>query len=665
MLVALVGNQNSGKTTLFNSLTGLRCHAGNFPGVTVEQRSSRIIGCDNFYAVDLPGVYSLSPLTEDEVLTRDFLLSRESDLIVNVIDASNLERNLYLSLQLAELGTPMVMVFNMMDELAESGNTIDINLMEKFFRVRIFPVFGSFSGNVSELVEFIVSSVDAEPPNTLEFYNGAAGRTMASVAGLISAEAAEASIPTGFAAARIIEGDYSLLGRLGLSDNQKKRLGSIVSEFEKDEGVGGDEALACMRYAYIKTICDFAVKKTDGVGRFAKRSISRAADRILTDEYLGIPIFLMIMFAVFMLSFNIIGPRLGKMVEYAADTFSVGVCDFMSRLSVSPLLYSLVSDGILRGAVSVLEFLPVVIVLSVLLSLLEDSGYMARAAFILDGFMRKIGLSGRMFVPMLVGFGCSVPAIMATRTLPSRRDRVIAVFLIPFMSCGAKLTVYSFFASVFFPGVEPFVITLLYVIGILVGIAAAFLSDRFLAHCGESAFIIELPPYRLPSLKSVFVFAAERSAEFISKVFTVVLCTSVVIWFSHTFDFRLSIACSASESMLGVVGNILAPLFSSLGFGDGRFAVSLIAGFGGKEAVAGTLGVMFDSVANMRSVISPAGAFCFLVFILLYTPCVSAVAAARKELGSLRLTLLFVIFQNFTAYAVSYGVYSVIDFFVR
>lgn len=664
MLIALVGNQNSGKTTLFNSLTSSHCHAGNFPGVTVEQKRGWIVGYDSLCAVDLPGLYSLSPFTEDEVLTRDFLVFQRPDLIVNVVDASNIERNLYLSIQLSELGIPMVMVFNMMDELVRRGITIDLNLMEKFFRVRIFPIFEPSLHSPSGLINFITSSCSSEPLTAADFYNGAARKALESAALIISANAARASIPAYFAAARIIEGDLSLYGRLGLDASQVQRLGVIISEFENTEGVSSDEALACMRYSYIKTICDFAVKRSKTPYRLVRRDVSFSADRVFTNKYLGIPIFLFIMFSIFQISFNIMGPNISRLLEYVADTFSVGIRDFMSRLNVSPVLYSLVADGILKGAVSVVSFLPVVITLSVLLSVLEDSGYMARAAFLMDRLMRKIGLSGRAFVPLVIGFGCSVPAVMATRTLPGKRDRVASVFLIPFMSCSAKLTVYSFFTGVFFPGYEAAVITLLYVTGILAGILTAFLADRIFTSGNEDTFIIELPPYRMPSIKSIVRFAAEKSREFISKVFTVILCTSVVIWFLQTFDFGMNIAENASGSIIGVVGNTLAPLFSPLGFSDGRLAVSLIAGLGGKEAIVGTLGVMFDSPESIRAAISPLGAFCFLLFVLFYTPCISAVAAARKELGSLHLTLCFVLFQIFTAYIFSCAFYGILMFFV-
>lgn len=664
MLIALIGNQNSGKTTLFNALTGSNQHVGNFPGVTIEKKIGWIKDCNDICVVDLPGIYSLSPFTDDEVLTRDFLISQKPDFIINVIDASNIERNLYLSLQLMDLQIPMVMAFNMMDELNKNKVTVDIKLIEKFFGVRVFPICEPKGESLSELISAIASFDVRESMKIYSFYEGSVLKAFNLVVELIYNNAEKTSVPLRFAAAKIIEGDSFWADRLKLDDNQLNVLSDIVGNLERETGVKSDEALARMRYSFIQGICDFAVKRDTDLDEVINSRFCRGIDRILTNKYLGIPIFLFIMFVIFQLSFNFPGGWIGRIFSYVVDTAVLGISDFLASCGINPVFYSLIVNGVFKGISGVLSFLPVIIILFIFLSFLEDSGYMARVAFLMDKFLRKIGLSGRAFVPLLIGFGCSVPAIMASRTLVSRRDKIMTVFLIPFVSCSAKLPVYAFFSDIFFPKYKVFIIFILYFIGIFTGLLIVFLVNHLLLYGDKTPFIMEMPPYRMPSVKSVGILVMERSKDFIFKVFTVIFYTSIFIWFLQTFDFNLNIVDDTSKSMVGVIGNFLAPLFSPLGFRDGRLVISLIAGFSAKEAVVGTLEVLFSSAENLSAVFSPVSAFCFLIFVLLYTPCVSAVGAAGRELGSLRLTLCFILFHIFIAYVISCAFYGIIMFFV-
>ncbi|MDR2648317.1 MAG: ferrous iron transport protein B [Clostridiales bacterium] len=655
MRIALIGNQNSGKTTLFNILTGANQRVGNFPGVTVEQKLGNLIGAKNVFVIDLPGIYSLSPFTREEVVSRDFLLKEKPDGIINIVDATNIERNLYLTMQLLELNIPMVVAINMMDEMTGAGGSIDVHRLGEMFGVPVAPISAAKNEGIELLTDMIVRCVkNRRTPTHVDFYSGAVRRTLYSAARLIEAHAAAAGIPARFAASKIIEGGDPLPERLNLTENEMDILRHTINKMERETDARSDAALADARYEYIKKVCSESVHKIRET-RGQIRSV--AIDGILTHRILSLPIFLCVMFLVFWLSFNIVGKFLSSLLAEAISYLTLTVNGALIAMDVNPVMRSLAVDGALRGIGGILAFLPAIAALFFFLSILEDSGYMARVAFVMDRFLRGIGLSGRSFVPLLIGFGCSVPAIMASRTLGSERDKRMTISLIPFISCSAKLPIYAVFIAAFFPAHSAFVMLGLYVAGILLGILYGFLMNKT-TYMGKSApFLMELPPYRVPSAKSARRLIWMKSKDFISRVFTIILLTSIAVWFLRTFDFRLNMTADSGQSMLAVVGKRVAPLFTPLGFTDWRAPTALIVGFTAKEAVVSSLIVLLGE-ERLTDIFTPLSAASFLIFTLLYTPCAAAVAAAKRELGSAAAALKLVIFQTCTAYAAAMVFYQ-------
>ena len=636
---ALAGNQNCGKTTLFNQLTGSSQHVGNFPGVTVDRKDGVIRGHAEATVTDLPGIYSLSPYTGEEIVTRDFLLDEKPDGIIDILDATNIERNMYLTLQILELGIPTVLALNMMDEMRENGGTVLCNELEALLGVPVVPISAAKNEGIAELIEHAVHVARyEEAPARIDFCAdgedaaGAVHRAIHAVSHLIEDHAARAHVPVRFAATKLIEGDEPMLARLALTENERDMLDHIVRQMEEESGSDRVAALADMRFSFIEAICARTVRKP---GESRERIRSEKIDRIITGRHTAIPAFLAIMALVFYLTFSLIGQRLSDWMELGIGALS-GVADrALTAYGINPVVHSLVIDGVFAGVGSVLSFLPVIIVLFFFLSILEDSGYMARVAFVMDKPLRKIGLSGRSFVPMLVGFGCSVPAIMATRTLPSERDRRMTVLLTPFMSCSAKLPIYSLLAAAFFPRYAALVMISLYLIGILMAVLCALLL-KSTAFRGEPVpFVMELPNYRMPSAKNVAQLIWEKAKDFLTRAFTVIFAATVVIWFLQSFDTRLNVVADSGDSLLALAGSFLSPLFRPLGFGDWRVSTALITGFTAKESVVSTLTVLLGGdAAAITSLLTPLSAFAFLVFTLLYTPCVAAIAAVRREMGA-------------------------------
>ncbi len=644
---ALAGNQNCGKTTLFNQLTGSARHVGNFPGVTVDRKDGAIRGHEYATVTDLPGIYSLSPYSGEEIVTRDFLLDDKPDGIINIIDATNIERNLYLTLQLMELGIPMVLALNMMDEVRENGGTVMCNKLEALLGIPVIPISAAKNEGIHELIDHAIHVARyGEHPGRVDFCSdgdtalGGVHRAIHGVIHLIEDHAKRAGVPVRFGATKLLEGDAPMEARLALSENEKNTLSHIIRQMEEECGTDRMAAMADMRFTFIGALCAQTVVKP-GISR--ERIRSRAIDRILTGKYTAFPAFLLIMALVFYLTFGSVGAYLSGLLEEGIALVTDTVATALAAYGINPVVESLVIDGIFAGVGSVLSFLPTIILLFFFLSLLEDSGYMARVAFVMDRPLRKIGLSGRSFVPMLVGFGCSVPAIMATRTLPSDRDRKMTILLTPFMSCSAKLPIYGLFTAAFFPEHAALVIIGLYLLGILVGIAAALVL-RHTAYRGEPVpFVMELPNYRMPGVKNVLQLIGEKAKDFITKAFTVIFVASVVIWFLQTFDMRLNVVSDAENSLLAMIGSLIAPIFLPLGFGDWRIATSLITGFTAKESVVSTLSVLLGTTA-LEAIFSPLTALVFLVFSLLYTPCVAAVAAVKREMGGM--SALYVSFMQ-------------------
>ena len=635
---ALAGNQNCGKTTLFNQLTGSNQHVGNFPGVTVDRKDGVIRGHQEAVVTDLPGIYSLSPYTSEEIVTRRFLIDSHPSGIINILDATNIERNLYLTLQLIELEIPMVLALNMMDEVRENGGTIHVNELEKRLGIPVVPISASKNEGIGELIEHAIQVAKfREYPGRLDFCEaqdkeiGAVHRCIHAVVHLIEDHAKRAGIPVRFAATKLVEGDQPIADALKLDQNEQETLEHMILQMEEESGADRMAALADMRFRFIENLCaDTVVKPRQSRERLRSQKI----DRILTGKYTAIPSFIAIMALVFWLTFGVIGAQLSDWLEMGIDWLT-GVCDSaLTSYGINSVVHSLIIDGIFTGVGSVLSFLPIIVVLFFFLSILEDTGYMARVAFVMDKLLRKIGLSGRSFVPMLIGFGCSVPAIMATRTLPSDRDRKMTILLTPFMSCSAKLPIYALFTAVFFPNNGALVMIGLYLIGIALGILFAFLL-KDTAFKGEPVpFVMELPNYRFPSPKSVYRLIVDKSRDFITRAFTIIFLASVVVWFLQSFDFRLNVVSDSSESMLAMIGSFIAPIFAPLGFGDWRISTALITGFTAKESVVSTLTVLLGGTAeNIASLFSSFGAFVFLVFTLLYTPCVAAIATVKRELG--------------------------------
>ena len=631
---ALVGNQNCGKTTLFNQLTGAKQHVGNFPGVTVDRKSGAIRGYPNTEVTDLPGIYSMSPFSSEEIVSRNFVLQDKPTAIINIVDATNIERNLYLSMQLLEMGIPMVIALNMMDELVGNRGSIDVNTMEAMLGVPVIPISAAKNEGVDELIRHAVHvAKQQEPPLKQDFcdkddHGGAVHRCIHAVIHLIEDHAALAGLPVRFAATKAIEGDALILQQLQLDRNEQEMLEHIVRQMETARGLDRSAAIADMRFDFIERLCAQTVIRPQ---ESKERIRSEKIDRILTGRYTAIPCFIGIMVLVFYLTFNVIGGGLQKLLELGIDRLSALTDTALTQLHVNPVIHSLVIDGIFTGVGSVLSFLPIIVTLFFFLSLMEDSGYIARVAFVMDKLLRRIGLSGKSIVPMLIGFGCTVPAVMATRTLTSERDRKMTILLTPFMSCTAKLPIYSFFVSVFFPGKGGLIMSGLYLLGILVGIGAAFLYKDTLFRGEPIPFVMELPNYRLPSVKNVGQLLWEKAKDFLQRAFSVILIATVVVWFLQSFDLQLNMVSDSADSILARISGILVPLFAPLGLGDWRICTALISGFMAKESVVSTLEVLFGG--TIGSILSPLSAGSLLVFSLLYTPCVAAVASVRRELG--------------------------------
>ena len=631
---ALVGNQNCGKTTLFNQLTGAKQHVGNFPGVTVDRKSGAIRGYPNTEVTDLPGIYSMSPFSSEEIVSRNFVLQDKPTAIINIVDATNIERNLYLSMQLLEMGIPMVIALNMMDELVGNRGSIDVNTMEAMLGVPIIPISAAKNEGVDELIRHAVHvAKQQEPPLKQDFcdkddHGGAVHRCIHAVIHLIEDHAALAGLPVRFAATKAIEGDALILQQLQLDRNEQEMLEHIVRQMETERGLDRSAAIADMRFDFIERLCAQTVIRPQ---ESKERIRSEKIDRILTGRYTAIPCFIGIMVLVFYLTFNVIGGGLQKLLELGINRLSALTDTALTQLHVNPVIHSLVIDGIFTGVGSVLSFLPIIVTLFFFLSLMEDSGYIARVAFVMDKLLRRIGLSGKSIVPMLIGFGCTVPAVMATRTLTSERDRKMTILLTPFMSCTAKLPIYSFFVSVFFPGKGGLIMSGLYLLGILVGIGAAFLYKDTLFRGEPIPFVMELPNYRLPSVKNVGQLLWEKAKDFLQRAFSVILIATVVVWFLQSFDLQLNMVSDSADSILARISGILVPLFAPLGLGDWRICTALISGFMAKESVVSTLEVLFGG--TIGSILSPLSAGSLLVFSLLYTPCVAAVASVRRELG--------------------------------
>lgn len=631
---ALVGNQNCGKTTLFNQLTGAKQHVGNFPGVTVDRKSGAIRGYPNTEVTDLPGIYSMSPFSSEEIVSRNFVLQDKPTAIINIVDATNIERNLYLSMQLLEMGIPMVIALNMMDELVGNRGSIDVNTMEAMLGVPVIPISAAKNEGVDELIRHAVHvAKQQEPPLKQDFcdkddHGGAVHRCIHAVIHLIEDHAALAGLPVRFAATKAIEGDALILQQLQLDRNEQEMLEHIVRQMETERGLDRSAAIADMRFDFIERLCAQTVIRPQ---ESKERIRSEKIDRILTGRYTAIPCFIGIMMLVFYLTFNVIGGGLQKLLELGIDRLSALTDTALTQLHVNPVIHSLVIDGIFTGVGSVLSFLPIIVTLFFFLSLMEDSGYIARVAFVMDKLLRRIGLSGKSIVPMLIGFGCTVPAVMATRTLTSERDRKMTILLTPFMSCTAKLPIYSYFVSVFFPGKGGLIMSGLYLLGILVGIGAAFLYKDTLFRGEPIPFVMELPNYRLPSVKNVAQLLWEKAKDFLQRAFSVILIATVVVWFLQSFDLQLNMVSDSADSILARISGILVPLFAPLGLGDWRICTALISGFMAKESVVSTLEVLFGG--TIGSILSPLSAGSLLVFSLLYTPCVAAVASVRRELG--------------------------------
>ena len=663
MIFALAGNQNCGKTTLFNALTGSNQHVGNFPGVTVDRKSGEIRGVKNAAVVDLPGIYSLRPYTQEEIVSRDFILNEKPDGIINIVDATNIERNLYLTLQLLELRTPMVLALNMMDEVNANGGSIDVRKMSKALGIPVVPISAARDEGVSELIDQAVQTVRAGTLPQVTDFCGADSpvhRCLHAVVHLIADHADRLHIPARFCAAKLIEGDEALAERLGLDQNERELLEHCVVQMETEGGLDRNAALADMRYQFIEGVVRDSVVKCHE-SREHQRSL--AADRILTGRYTALPVFFGVMLLVFYLTFDVIGAAFSTLLDLGIDAVT-GLADrALTAYGINPVAHSLVIDGIFAGVGGVLSFLPIIVTLFFFLSILEDTGYMARVAFVMDKLLRKIGLSGRSIVPMLIGFGCSVPAIMATRTVSSDRDRKMTILLTPYMSCSAKIAIYAFFTDALFPKYKALVMLGLYLLGILVGILAALIMKGTAFRGKPVPFVMELPNYRLPSLKNVGLLLWEKARDFLQRAFTVIFLASIVIWFLQTFDTRLNVVTDNSGSLLALVGRLLAPLFAPLGFGDWRCVTALISGFIAKESVVSTLQVLLGGAA-LSSLFPLRSAVSFLVFTLLYTPCVAAIATIRRELGSRWATLGVVVMQCTVAWVVSFLAYAVAGVFL-
>lgn len=633
---ALAGNQNCGKTTLFNQLTGSNQHVGNFPGVTVDRKDGVIRGHDNTLITDLPGIYSMSPYSNEEIVTREFVLKEHPKGIINIVDASNIERNLYLTMQLIELDIPMVLALNMMDEVRENGGSIRVNEMEEMLGIPVVPISASKNEGIDELTRHALHVAKyQEKPGRIDFCNadrngGAVHRCLHGIMHLIEDHAKNCDIPIRFAASKLAEGDKLIMEQLKLDENEKEMLEHIVCQMEKESGLDRAAAIADMRFSFIKKICQATVIRP----RESKEHIRSARiDRFLTGKYTAIPAFIGIMAIVFWLTFNVIGLELQNLLDMGITWLGEVVDTALTNANVNEVIHSLVIDGIFNGVGSVLSFLPIIVTLFFFLSLMEDSGYIARVAFVMDKLLRKIGLSGRSIVPMLIGFGCTVPGVMASRTLPSERDRKMTILLTPFMSCSAKLPIYAFFSAAFFPGHGALVMVVLYLTGIVMGIIMAFLLKGVLFKGEAIPFVMELPNYRMPGAKNVALLLWDKAKDFLQRAFSVIFIATIVIWFLQTFNTHLNVVEDSQNSMLANIAGVIAPIFNPLGFGDWRISTALISGFMAKESVVSTLSVLFGSTTSILGAITPLAAASLLVFCLLYTPCVAAVTSVKRELG--------------------------------
>ena len=655
---ALVGNQNCGKTTLFNQLTGSKQHVGNFPGVTVDRKDGVIKGHNNTLITDLPGIYSMSPYSSEEIVTREFVIREKPKGIINIVDATNIERNLYLTMQLLELGVPMVVALNMMDELRENGGSVLVNEMEEALGVPVIPISAAKAEGIEELIQHAIHVAKyQEKPLETDFCRKEEGvhRGIHAVMHLIEDHAEKAEIPVRFAASKIMEGDEKILEQLNLTENEKNLLEDISRQTEEETGLDRAAAIAQMRFAYIEDVCSESVIKPKESREHLR---SRKIDRFLTGKYTGIPAFVGIMAVVFWLTFNVIGAFLQGLLESGITALTDVVDHAMTAAHVNSVVHSLVIDGIFSGVGGVLSFLPIIVTLFFFLSLLEDSGYMARVAFIMDKLLRKLGLSGRSIVPMLVGFGCTVPGVMASRTLPSERDRKMTILLTPFMSCTAKLPIYAFFTAAFFPKRGALVMIGLYVFGIVMGILMALIFKKT-AFKGEAVpFVMELPNYRLPGAKNVGHLLWDKAKDFLQRAFTVIFIATIVIWFLQNFDMGLNMVSDSQNSILALVAGVLAPIFLPVGFGDWRIVTALISGFMAKESVVSSLTVLFGSSAALQGTLTVAGAAALLVFCLLYTPCVAAIASVKRELGG-KWAAAMVFGQCLIAWVVAFVVYQI------
>lgn len=654
---ALAGNQNCGKTTLFNQLTGSNQHVGNFPGVTVDRKSGEIRGHENTLVTDLPGIYSLSPYTAEEIVSREFILKENPKGIINIVDATNIERNLYLTLQLMELDIPMVLALNMMDEVRGNGGTIKINELERILGIPVVPISASKNEGVDELVKHAIHvAYYQEKPGRQDFcspsdHGGAVHRAIHGIMHLIEDHAKSAGIPVRFAAGKIIEGDHLVEDALNLTENEKEMIEHIILQMEEERGMDRAAAMADMRFSFIEDVCYRTVVKPHESKEHAR---SAKIDKILTGKYTAIPCFILIMALVFFLTFNVIGAYFQGLLESGIESLTAIVDSALTRGGVNKVIHSLIIDGIFTGVGSVLSFLPIIVVLFFFLSLLEDTGYMARVAFVTDKALRKIGLSGRSIVPMLIGFGCTVPGVMASRTLPSARDRKLTILLTPFMSCTAKLPIYVFFASIFFPKHSGLVIVSLYALGIILGIIVTVIGKNTFFKGEAVPFVMELPCYRMPGAKNVLMLLWDKAKDFLERAFTVIFVASIIIWLLQSFDLKLNFVADVdnSRSILAMISGAVAPIFSLQGFGDWRVVTALVAGFMAKESVVSTLSVLTGTVGAVASILTPGSAYSLLVFCLLYTPCVAAIASIRRELGG-KWAFFVVVFQCVLAWIIS------------
>lgn len=661
---ALVGNQNCGKTTLFNQLTGSNQHVGNFPGVTVDRKDGAIKGHVNTQITDLPGIYSMSPYSSEEIVSRNFVLENRPKAVINIVDATNIERNMYLTMQLLEMDIPMVIALNMMDEVNANGGSIDINKMEEKIGVPVVPISAAKNQGVEELVRHAIHIARyQEKPGRQDFcdeneFGGAVHRCIHAVCHIVEDHAREADIPVRFAATKLIEGDPLILERLGLDQNEKETLEHLILQMEKERGLDRSAAIADMRFNFIERVCESTVVKPV---ESKERLRSERMDKVLTGKYTAIPCFILIMLAVFYLTFNVIGAGLQSLLEMGIDSLTEITGRALTAAHVNPVLQGLVMDGIFAGVGSVLSFLPVIVTLFFFLSLMEDSGYIARVAFFMDKLLRKIGLSGRSIVPMLIGFGCTVPAVMSTRTLPSERDRKMTILLTPFMSCSAKLPIYSFFVSAFFPKQGGLVMTGLYFLGIIMGIVTALVYRKTLFKGEAVPFVMELPNYRMPGMKNVAQLLWEKAKDFLQRAFTVILLATMCIWFLQSFDLHFNLVTESKNSILAMISSVLVPIFVPLGLGDWRICTSLISGFMAKESVVSSLQILFGGA--VAASISPVAAASLLVFSLLYTPCVAAIASIRRELGR-RWALGVVLFQCGVAWIMALLTRGIVSLFL-